>query len=81
MTVSELRNLLAHQPGDRRVVVDGYEFGYCDVAGVAELGICLNMYEADYCGPHAALEGVADEAAVRIVRGPHGRDGFYKAKA
>lgn len=42
MTVAELMQILAAQPGERRVVVDGYEGGVDDIEGVDVVAIMPN---------------------------------------
>lgn len=55
MTVAELITLLqAHSP-HQRVLVRGYEDGYCDVGQIEPLRIKLNAFHSWYYGPHDSV--------------------------
>ena len=70
MTVQELIALLQEHPKEARVVVNGYEGGYCDVGEAVPLPIRLNVNSAWYYGPHENVypddSEAADEVAVHI---------------
>lgn len=51
-TVAQLREALAAFPDDALVLVDGYEGGYHDVSGAAEVRIVRNHHDGWYYGPH-----------------------------
>ena len=71
MKIAELIKILETQPPDRRVIVDGYENGYDDVARTAEIEIALNVNPEAYFGDHeeATYAGKpADETAFLISR-------------
>ena len=55
MTVSELIDILKTKNGNMRVIVNGYEGGYCDLTPqqIQEIPIALNANDPpSYCGPH-----------------------------
>lgn len=54
MKVGDLIKLLQEYPSDLRVVVDGYETGYDDLAPqqVSVEKICLNVKKNDWDGSH-----------------------------
>ena len=68
--VCELISLLQEQPGERRVIVDGYEGGYDDAEVAEERPIKLNANgDTSRFGPHEEWdEDEADEIAVLIAR-------------
>ncbi len=67
--VSELIEVLKAQNPESRVVVNGYEGGFCDVKMVRELPIKLNEHEESYYGPHEQVDDCEpDETATLIVR-------------
>lgn len=53
MTVKELIEELKKYPPETRVVVDGYEGGYDDVASLKNASLVLDAYVVDWYGPHA----------------------------
>ncbi len=65
MTVAELIRFLEGCPGDLRVVVNGYEEGYDDVASsrIRRAKIRLNTAEHDWEGQHDELGNEAKVAA------------------
>ena len=62
MTVDELIRLLAKHPPDLRVVVNGYEDGYDDLAPeqVATVKIALNTGKHRWEGQHGDPNGLTD---------------------
>ena len=58
MTVKTLKELLSQYPEDLRVVVDGYEDGYDDVARqrISVSKIQLNTKSADWEGRHGDID-------------------------
>ena len=70
MTVQQLIALLANQPSDLRVVVNGYEDGFDDVEPerVSVERIELDVGEDWWEGRHAAVGNrPADERGARVV--------------
>ena len=69
MTVSELIAVLRTHPGDLRVVVNGYEYGFDDLSPdqISPVRIALNSGVHDWEGRHAEAdeedEQPADDAA------------------
>ena len=65
MTVSELIKTLKAHPGDLRVVVDGYEDGYDDLAPrqISVAPIVLNTGVHDWEGRHGEPGGAPGDAA------------------
>ena len=61
MTVGELRHKLREYDDDTRVVVHGYEGGYCDVFDVSQVDIILDVHEAHYYGPHEKVGRTSSE--------------------
>lgn len=51
-TVKELIDMLEDYPQDYRVIVTGYEGGYCDIDAIGEKDIVLNVHQKWYYGPH-----------------------------
>lgn len=70
MTVAELIAKLQTCPQDARVIVNGYEGGYCDVEATTPCPIKLNRNTAWYYGPHDEPEGdeAPDEQAILIAK-------------
>ena len=67
MTVQELTQLLAQYPAELRVVVNGYEGGYDDLAPgrISVVKISLNAGTHDWDGKHDRLsEEVATDAEI-----------------
>ena len=58
MTVKELIKILRKYPSDDDVLVDGYEFGMCDLKenGIVSIRYNKNVYDCYYAGPHKADE-------------------------
>lgn len=70
MKVKELIDILKSKDPEARVVVNGYEQGYADLASLRDLPLKLNHNTEDYNGPHEQAEnGEEDEVAVLIPRG------------
>lgn len=69
MIVRELIAILKQYPESTRVVVDGYEGGYCDVHVVKRIPIELNVNPThSYCGPHEKASDLEKhEDAVVII--------------
>lgn len=67
MTVKELIQILSELPKDQRVLVDGYEGGYCDILRAQIIKVKLNVHDETYYGPHDDIEG-ADTEAILLVR-------------
>ena len=65
MTVSELIKTLKAHPGDLRVVVDGYEDGYDDLAPrqISNVRIALNTGVHDWEGRHGEPGDAPGDAA------------------
>ena len=70
MTVEELRKALDQLPKDTRVLVEGYEGGYADIALVRRARVELNQHPEDYMGPHEESPSGAQEAAL-LIRQPN----------
>lgn len=69
MNVEQLIEELSKHDPKARVIVQGYEEGFCDVSSLEETPIKLNMYSEDYNGPHDKVDTLdADEVAIWIVR-------------
>lgn len=67
MTVAELIAELQQYPSTARVIVDGYEGGYDDVAGVRACPIRVHVHREGYFGPHEdARNQPAEETAILI---------------
>ncbi|MBF0251772.1 MAG: hypothetical protein HQL35_14215 [Alphaproteobacteria bacterium] len=69
MKVKELMELLAGQPPERRVVLDGFEGGYHDANAAGEIPLVLNVHDVWYYGAHEHApygEQEADETAFFI---------------
>ncbi len=67
MTVRELIERLSQYPPELRVMVDGYENGFCDLEAVGEQEVVLNQYDKWYFGPHALAGDAPDKPTVRAV--------------
>jgi hypothetical protein len=54
MNVQQLIEELQKHPPEMRVIVNGYEGGYCDINSLEQKSIRLNVHEPDcwYYGPH-----------------------------
>ena len=68
-TVAKLIEALSKFPQEMRVIVSGYEGGYCDVGLPSIRSIELNVNEAWYYGPHDDSDEKIDEEAVFIPKG------------
>lgn len=60
MTVSQLIKVLQNQPGDVRVVVNGYEGGFDDLSPdqISLVRIALNTGVDDWLGQHGEVDHV-----------------------
>lgn len=69
MNIEQLiKELQKHDP-KTRVIVQGYEEGYCDISSLKEIPIKLDVYSEDYNGPHDKVDtSDADEVALWLVR-------------
>ncbi len=70
MTVSELMDVLGRYPADLRVVVDGYEEGYDDLAPsrIFVVKIALNTGTNDWEGLHGeTTDGAATTEQATVV--------------
>jgi hypothetical protein len=67
MTVSELIAALQQFPGDRPVVISGYEGGLEDVGLVQSCAMRRNVNRMRYVGPHQEV----DEGSRDAVAGVH----------
>jgi len=56
MTKKELSDLLSNYPDDIRVIIDGYEGGYKDIARIVEKRIVLDYNRMSVFGPHENLD-------------------------
>ena len=65
MTVQELTQLLAQYPSGLRVVVNGYEGGYDDLAAgrISVVKISLNTGTHDWDGKHGPADRLPEEVA------------------
>ena len=68
MKVSELIDILKKKNPNTRIVVQGYEDGFCDVSGIKEIGLKLNVNSESFYGPHEEVERGEDEKALFITR-------------
>ena len=66
MTIADLVEVLRNYPPDLRVVVNGYEDGYDDLAPeqVAPVKIALNTGKYQWEGQHGDPSGLTDRADV-----------------
>ena len=66
MIVSELMDVLQRLPGSLRVVVDGYEEGYDDLAPeqIVRVRISLNTGKHDWEGAHGRADDVGESADI-----------------
>ena len=65
MTVGELIEALSAYPSDARVVVDGYEGGYCDPI-VRAVPVVLDQPYA-WGGPHSEAYEYVDDATLCVL--------------
>ena len=65
MTVSELIEMLKAHPGDLRVVVNGYEYGYDDLSPrqIFNVRITLNTGTQEWEGRHGEADDVTARAS------------------
>jgi hypothetical protein len=70
MTVEELRKTLERFPKGTRVLVEGYEGGYADIALVRNARVELSLHPEDYMGPHDESPTGTHEAAL-LIRQPN----------
>ena len=68
MTVKELMEELAKFPADRRVVVQGYEDGFDDVAVIKPILVEENPSDAWYYGKFASSSKDGEEAVLLFGR-------------
>ncbi|MBK9322338.1 MAG: GNAT family N-acetyltransferase [Bdellovibrionaceae bacterium] len=66
-TNEELVTKLRSLPGSLRILVDGYEGGFSEIAGVKIAKVKLNANSESYNGPHDEVEG-ADTDVIVIRR-------------
>jgi len=77
MTVAELIEKLRTFPGDRRVVVPGYEYGVDDIEDPVVVNVERIAEDQRWIGPHViAREG--GEPAVLIVDKRNGRRAYTR---
>ncbi len=50
--MKELVDKLSAFSPDRRVLVDGYEGGFCDILAIKETHVAFNHNSKDWLGPH-----------------------------
>jgi hypothetical protein len=69
MILKELIDILKQYPESTRVIVSGYEGGYCDIDSVEKIPIQLNVNPThSYCGPHEKVsENKKHEDAIAII--------------
>lgn len=67
MTVNELIQILSQLPKDQKILVNGYEGGFCDISSVRPIKVKLNVHTETYYGPHDDVDG-ADTEAFLITR-------------
>lgn len=69
MIVRELIAILKQYPESTRVIVSGYEGGYCDIDSVEKIPIQLNVNPThSYYGPHEKVsDSEKHEDAVVII--------------
>ena len=70
MTVHELKKALDSLPQHARVLVEGYEGGYADVAQLRLTRIDLNQHPEDYMGPHEEATAGGQEGVI-LFRAPN----------
>ena len=69
MNIEQLISVLQKYDPKARVIVQGYEEGYCDIHSLKEVPIKLDVHSEDYNGPHEKVDkSDADETAVWIMR-------------
>jgi hypothetical protein len=59
MTVAELKKKLDEYDDGTRVIVDGYEGGFCDITELEEVDVVLNVNDEWYYGPHSRPDALA----------------------
>jgi hypothetical protein len=66
MTVAELIEYLKQWPADRRVVVAGYESGFCDVGQPAAIKLLIDANDPEdwFSGPHDDTEEDGEDAVL-----------------
>lgn len=66
-TVSDLIAELSTYPPEMRVVLNGYEYGYCDISdqSIKQIEIDLNVNDVGFAGEH---DDGAQEKVVLISR-------------
>ena len=67
MIVRELIEKLSKCPPELRVMVNGYESGFCDLEEVVEQEVAPNQHTEWYFGPHVAAEDVRDKLTIRVI--------------
>ena len=55
MTVREVIAMLSVHPPDARVLVEGYEFGWCDLSKICSARVALDANTQGWAGPHKAI--------------------------
>lgn len=68
MKVKDLIAVLKEEDPESRVILNGYEEGFCDILSLEKLKIKLNVNKEQYNGPHDISDSNFDEYAVFIKR-------------
>ena len=67
LTVKDLIQILSKYPSHLRVLVQGYEGGYCDIFEAKQIPVAFDMHKEEYMGPHDDDEK-SNQTAILLVR-------------
>lgn len=70
MDVKELIQVLQNKNQELRIVVDGYEGGYCDISSIDEISLKLNTNKKWYYGPHDQDKNGETALVIRRIENP-----------
>ena len=70
LTVKDLMQKLSTYPADQRVLLEGYEGGYCGVLNIKQVQMTFNQHKESWMGPHEEDSSSKDSVVV-ILRSPN----------